>query len=229
MKTGHEKGHMAKVSIVLIILLALLMSTISVYALTANIGNARMVLRANVGDTIEKTILVKNINNESIELSVYPSGELGSDITVKDTNFTLAPGEEKNARFTIKVTKEGTTESKINVKFYSPSEKKGVGLSSTVILIVNSSETTESTDNNDTTGNTDTTDSNGTSIENKVNVTNIINMGPLMISFAVTGVILLVFLVLLIVYYVKSKKKDSEKNGEVVVKETKPKKKVSEK
>ena len=47
-----------------VFIILILISSISlVHAITGSIGNARMVLRVNVGDTIEKYILVKNVND----------------------------------------------------------------------------------------------------------------------------------------------------------------------
>jgi hypothetical protein len=106
-----------------------------VYAITGSIGNARMILRQEIGDKIEKSILVKNTNDVpvNVELSVF--GDLEKYITIKDQNFSLASGEEKKAFFVVNVQKEGTTESKINVKFSPVDGKNGVGLTSTIIVI----------------------------------------------------------------------------------------------
>jgi len=62
-------------------------------------------------------------------------GDLIDDIKIIDDEFTLGPGEEKKAQFTIDVKKSGTTESNINVKFSPINEGNGVGLSSTIIII----------------------------------------------------------------------------------------------
>ena len=69
----------------------------------------------------------------NVELSVF--GDLEKYITIKDQNFSLASGEEKKAFFVVNVQKEGTTESKINVKFSPVDGKNGVGLTSTIIVI----------------------------------------------------------------------------------------------
>jgi len=120
-----------------LIFLSLLMMFIligDVLAITGSIGNARMVLRAKTGEEIEKYILVKNVNDVALDIELFASGDLESYVDIKDKEFRLEPGEEKKAYFTIKVAKEGTTETKINVKF-TPEEGNGVGLSSSVIVI----------------------------------------------------------------------------------------------
>lgn len=129
MKTG--KTVVASVFIVV-----LLLSLVSgVYAITGSIGNARMILRPDLGDTIDRTILVKNVNDVALNIELSAVGDLADEFNIIDSEFQLAAGTEKNARFTVKITRSGTTETKINVKF-SPLEKgNGVGLSSTIIII----------------------------------------------------------------------------------------------
>ena len=183
-----------------IVLIILFISTIFA-ALTASIGNARMILRANVGETIQKTILVKNINSETINIEIGASGDLEKDIKILDSNFTLAPGEEKNARFTIKITKNGAFENKLNVKFFSTTEQKGVVLSSNIVVMVNG----DSVDINDT-----DTDVNDTDTDNVVPSNNS-KSNPLMLLLTVTGIVLLIFFILLIIYSVKNNK--IEKNS----------------
>jgi len=109
----------------------------SVLGLTASIGNARMVIRLNVGEEIEKYVLVKNVNNVSVNINVSASGDLEKYIKIKDNNFVLEPEEEKKAYFTISPKKNGTFETLIRVSF-TPAEGKdpGAGLASTVIVIV---------------------------------------------------------------------------------------------
>lgn len=107
-----------------------------VYAITGSIGNARMVLRPELGDKIEKSILVKNINDVPVNIELSVLGDLEKYIIIKDNNFVLQPGDERKAFFVIDVQKGGTTETKINVKFSPIDGGNGVGLSSTIVIIV---------------------------------------------------------------------------------------------
>ncbi|MEM3074760.1 MAG: hypothetical protein QW727_02350 [Candidatus Pacearchaeota archaeon] len=107
----------------------------SAYAITGKIGNARMVINVEVGDTIEKSIRVINDNEVHIEVNLFASGDLINNIEIIDSNFTLQPYEEKNARFKIRITSPGKTNSKINVQFKpSNSNESGIGLSSNIIV-----------------------------------------------------------------------------------------------
>ena len=196
----------------------------SALAITASIGNARMVLRADVGDVLDKYILVRNINNVSVDIVLTASGDLADDITIKDSNFTLEPGDEKNAYFTLKVTKPGMTESKINVQFTPTGQKNGGGLSSTIIVIANDtgSDNSDNTDNTDTTDNTDAstdTSDSSSSTATSTSVTGMISVGKdnkYLVPLIVTGVVALIFIVLLIIYYSRFKKKDEKEIEEQI-------------
>lgn len=131
------------ITITLILFLIILMP--HVIAITGSLGFARMVLKAEVGDTIEKYILVRNVNSFPVNIELSVSGDLEKDIYIGDNNFTLAPSEEKKVYFTIEVKEEGTTESKINVKFISPNGES-IGLSSTIIVIAGQSVSNVSDD-----------------------------------------------------------------------------------
>ncbi len=106
---------------ILVLVVMMLSFVASVSAITGSIGNARMILRVDEGDSIEKYILVKNINDVSVDVELFASGDLEDHITIRDSEFTLSPNSEKRAYFDIDVAKDGTTETKINVKF-APSE-----------------------------------------------------------------------------------------------------------
>ena len=116
--------------------IAILVLSISVYALTGSIGNARMVLKAEVGDTIQKYVLVKNVNDEAVNISLSASGNLTKETKILDNNFILQPGEDKKAYFTIKPRQPGTYETRISVQFSPLDKGNSVGLSSVIILIV---------------------------------------------------------------------------------------------
>ena len=121
-----------RIGCVLVLVFLILISFVS--AITGSMGNARMILTAEVGDQIEKYILVKNVNNVSLDIELFASGDLEDSITILDDSFSLAPGDEKKAKFLIDVTKGGTTETSINVKFTPVDGGNGVGLMSTVIV-----------------------------------------------------------------------------------------------
>ena len=107
----------------------------SVSAITGSIGNARMILRAETGDSIDKYILVKNVNNVSVDVELSASGDLAEYIDILDDSFRLEPRSDKRAEFVISVEESGTMQGTIDVKFTPVDGKNGVGLMSTVIVI----------------------------------------------------------------------------------------------
>ncbi|MEM0465713.1 MAG: hypothetical protein QXW97_03370 [Candidatus Pacearchaeota archaeon] len=207
------------ISVFLLVLTSLIYST---YPLSAINKNGRMVLRGYVGEIINRTIGVANNNSYPIKIELIPSGELKDIITVIDNNFTLSPGEEKNARIKIKVNKEGMQNGTVIVK-YLPADikdgKNGVILSSTIIVIGYKSEdkNTKSSDNDDTTN----TNSLSKFFSN-------FKFNPVVIGLIITFFIALVFLVLLFIYF--NKKNYSTKEViEKRVDEIKSKKRVKSK
>ena len=122
-----------------IFLLILLISIISVSALKGSMGNARMILRPEVGifgTTIERTILARNVNDIPIKVRLQPSNDFKHMVEVIDKEFILEPGEEKKARFNLNVDKPGEYNGRIAVYFSATEgEHPGVVLTSTVIII----------------------------------------------------------------------------------------------
>jgi flagellar basal body-associated protein FliL len=126
----------------MILFVILVMAVIpGVLALTASMGNARMILRPDVpeGDTvtIQKSIQVNNVNDIPIKVSLEPQNHYKKIIEIIDNDLTLQPGETTNARFKITLKSGGDYEGKIFVSFYPEdpaSSSPPVGLSSTVII-----------------------------------------------------------------------------------------------
>ncbi len=194
----------------------------SVFAITASIGNARMVLRAKTGDIIEKTILVRNVNNEPVKIQAFVSGDLENYTTIKENNFELNAGEEKNIPFTIKVATEGTTETRINVQFSPLTKENGVGLSSTIIVIAEKGSGTFDPNNIDEPV---VDDNNSTTIKNPI-TGNATNISMKAIAISSTIILAVLFIILLVLAKKSSKKGLEETNKEID--ETKPKKSAQE-
>ena len=207
-----------RIQIMIIIFIGLIIiNSFSISAITGSIGNARMILYPEVNGwtttTIEKTILVKNVNNVSVNISLKMDENSSKFIEIIDKEFILEPSTEKRAQFVIKVKKEGTYEGKINV-FFSPSEGKeaGVVLPSTIIVVAKK-------DQNGNTNNEDNSEKdsrlNTPVIENVIRNSKI---SPVIIISFVSTLILLVVLIFLI-YSLNSKKKKLEKRGNDKIKD----------
>lgn len=131
-----------------IMLLGLIITASIATAITATLGNSRMILRAEKGDTVENFLRVINTNDVPVTIELTASGDSEKDFKLKDEGFSLAPGEEKKAYFTIRAREEGTFTTKINVLF-KPEEGNGVGLLANVILIVGNSDSDTDLDEED--------------------------------------------------------------------------------
>jgi flagellar basal body-associated protein FliL len=161
------------------------------YALTINVANARMILRANAGETISKTILVRNVNNISVEVESFASGDLKDTTIIKNPKFQLAPEEEGTINFTIKAEETGTTETKINIQFtpIEGSTSAGVGFSSNVIVIAGEGD---GTDNSDSTEG---------------------GIGKIGIAITITAIVVILFIIVFAFYLKKGSNKEVSKSN----------------
>ncbi len=118
------------------IFLAIIILLSDALAITATNANHRMVLRIAPGETIEKYIQLQNTNPTPVTIEISLTGDLKDNVKLKDNNFILQPSEEKKVYFTIKADKEGTTETRINVKFV-PEKGTAAAVPTIVTLIAN--------------------------------------------------------------------------------------------
>ena len=125
---------MKKESVLVIGIFLMVFMIGSVSAITGSIGNGRIIVDANIGDTIIKYVLVKNINNEPVRINISVSGDLEDQTNIMDEEFTLEAGEQKKVYFIMEPIEEGNTETRINVRFSPMEEGNGVGLSATITV-----------------------------------------------------------------------------------------------
>lgn len=199
-----------------------LMLVSNVLAITAKIGNGIMILKAETGDVVEKSILVINDNDVAVNIELTADGELAKGITIKDKSFTLQPGEEKKAYFTIKANEESVTESRINVKFTPVGEKSGAVLSSKITFVAIGETVADDTKDSENQANSNSASG---------SVTGKVIAGDLekkyIVALIITGITVVVFIVVIIIYYKTEKKAiESEKKQEVRIVKTKLKKSV---
>ncbi|MAG20038.1 hypothetical protein CL618_01230 [archaeon] len=117
-------------SIALILILVASLPFVS--AIKGTIGNAKMILREDVGVEIDKSILVINDNDGDVTINLEVL-DIQDIVTLNEDNFVLEAGEEKNAGFIVKADEEGLYNGKIIVKFSS--DDGNVAVASNVILI----------------------------------------------------------------------------------------------
>src|SRR3989338_4464160 len=128
---------MKKQSVCSTLIVVLLISIVSVSAITGSIGNAKMILSKTLYPelgtldgkktvTIEKSILVKNVNDVPVNVTLEADADGEKFI---NNGFP----DEKKAVFQIRIKKKGYYEGKINF-FLKPLKKNqpGIVLTSTV-------------------------------------------------------------------------------------------------
>jgi len=136
---------MKKISFVLIIVLL----ASSVFAITGGLGNARMILRTEPGEDVQRNILIRNVNEVPLNISLSVTGDLKDNLEIDgEKDFEIQSGEDRKVYFTIYSDEEGTFETKINVQF-TPENGNGVGLSSNIIMIVGEGENDNTNDEDD--------------------------------------------------------------------------------
>ncbi|MFA5856390.1 MAG: hypothetical protein WC867_03465 [Candidatus Pacearchaeota archaeon] len=220
MKTVNEINYESEKIFIKVFLIGLfiIFSISLTSALTANIGNARMILRPNIGETIDRTILVNNTNSEAIEILIVAKGDLENVTKIIDNKFTLQPGQSKDARFTMKVIDEGTFETQLMVKFTSLTDGTNLGLAATIIVIP---------DKNGIPGDDEPIEEEPIEDPNEEDPTqeNTTKMNP----FVIGGIITMLLFVVLLVLLVLSNKRKRSDNKEERRDEIKPKKRVQNK
>jgi hypothetical protein len=193
-------------------ILLLISGGVLVSAITGSIGNAKMVLYPEVNGwtntVIEKTILVRNVNDVPVNVTLKLDQNASKFIELIDESFILEAGEEKKAQIEIAVKKEGKYDGRVNVFFKSvEGEEAGVVLASNIVVIANKKTGYESEeDNTDTTDNTPEENTEETNPENIGGKT-----GPskLVKFWGASTLILLV--ILLVLLYIWGKKRNKSK------------------
>jgi hypothetical protein len=183
-----------------------------VSAITGSMGNARMVLYPEVNGlintVIEKSILVKNVNDVPIDIKLEVDEGSTDFLEVVNEEFVLQPGEEKRAEFKVKVKDPGKYEGKINVFFSEAGDEKsgGVVLSSNIIVIAKNP--------NDSSEESEEENSENSESENPITGEVVLEdnkeRNPIGIFLTITTAILIIVLIILFILSEKSRKKKVE-------------------
>jgi len=208
----REKINLGVYGILSLLLIVSLISNVS--AITASIGSARMILYPSTGESVERSILVKNVNDVPVSINISVTGDLANYVKLNENNFRLEAGEERKVYFTIKADKEGQTETKINIGF-NPEVGRGVGLFATIIVIATGNDVSSDDSNDNANTNSATNTDNGTTNPSYNGVTfgsrggtigsgpsnsnGKLNISPLTILMISTGVLIIILIILIII------------------------------
>lgn len=163
--------NIKKASIILILALLVSLFASGIYALTANIGNARAIIRTSVEDDqptiIDRTIRLNNVNDVVVKVRLYPDGDLESITDIIDNNVVLEPGESIDARFTLTLNYGGTYDGRIIAEFTDiDNPKQHVNMVSRLTILANGTENPNPNIDTDSDQDTDNDDNNDDTIDN---------------------------------------------------------------
>lgn len=184
------------------LILGIILSISFISAVSGGIGNGKVVLNAKVGDIIEKSVKVINYDNISVNIELSGAGDLKDQFKFKKNNFTLAPKEETDVGYSLRVTKEGRSDSQINVKFIPTEGKNGIILPASVIIFAAKGNSTTLDWTDLITGDNNMNDINKTN--GKYNPKDTAKINPIVIGLFATAIVFVILLVLLI-FYIKYK------------------------
>lgn len=217
-----NNGVLKEVVVGFLVLVLVFSYVSSVFAITGSIKNARMIIRVDQGDKIERYIQVNNVNDVVIDVELFVSGDLEDYVDIKEDKFTLQPGESKKAYFTIEAKKAGTTETKINVKFVPQEGGNGVGLSSTVIIIAEDKGLFEGLfggDSDDNTKNIDNDSDGDVSVRfgggNSGSGNEISSPKDFMFFISISTLILAIIFIVLVVYASRMRSDKTKKSSKI--------------
>lgn len=131
--------------IVLSFLLALLIIPTVFAALTATIGNPRMVLYHNISSPNEPVIFdnsvtVDNKNDFPVNIEISPQGDWKDRIAPHETTFTLSPGERRATNYTVTIDSPGRYRGDVLVIFTGGNETNSLSLAQDLEVFVSPTE-----------------------------------------------------------------------------------------
>jgi len=99
--------------------------------LISNVGSSSLTISGFVGNIVNKTILVKNVNDVPVNINLTTQD---SGFIITDNNFVLQPNEEKQAKFSAQISQLGNIQKNIKVLFSADGkESKEVNVNVSVV------------------------------------------------------------------------------------------------
>lgn len=169
-------------------------------AITGSIGNAKAIVTVDISKSniLERTVLVKNVNNISISVKLEAVDDLELITNIIDKEFELGAGEEKKARFKVTIPEKGTYNGNI-VVFFNPPEGKGAGVVLQANLIIKAVGKGEVQDTNSDNDNTNSQNTNNADLTNNNPITGSATLNTPNLENIDLGILLFVFLTVVVV------------------------------
>jgi hypothetical protein len=135
--------------LVMFILLVLL--TTSAYAMTATLLSGMIQINLEkVPSTFQKSIGIKNENNQTVDVKFMPSDDLKDMVTMETYNISLQPGEQRFVKFNLTATEMKELRSDIKMVFSIPGSnltEDNFGLATKIVILPKVEKNSSNTDN----------------------------------------------------------------------------------
>jgi hypothetical protein len=106
----------------------------------AKLGIVRLTTQPLFPTISQGTFEVGNTYNFSLNVTLQPSQNISSIVTLSETNFTLQPNETRTISYTIKPTQSGVYQGSIMARFDSGGNRATVGYQIDISIVVKQSD-----------------------------------------------------------------------------------------
>jgi hypothetical protein len=135
----------------LVMFILLILLTTSVYAMTATLLSGMIQINLEkVPSTFQKSIGVKNENNQTVDVKFMPSDDLKDMVTMESYNISLQPGEQRFVKFNLTATEMKELRSDIKMVFSIPGSnltEDNFGLATKIVILPKVEKNSSNTDN----------------------------------------------------------------------------------
>jgi hypothetical protein len=94
-----------------------------------------MIIRLNASDTAERSLVVMNRNNFSMDIGTMVKGNITSLINIKNPSFSLEPNETRNIDFTVQSFTPGVYSGEIWVNYTAENERLAMAPSEITVIV----------------------------------------------------------------------------------------------
>jgi hypothetical protein len=106
----------------------------------------KMIIRLNASDTAERSLVVMNRNNFSMDIGTMVKGNITSLINIKNPSFSLEPNETRNIDFAVQSFTPGVYSGEIWVNYTAGKERPAMAPSEITVIVYRNPNSNPNTD-----------------------------------------------------------------------------------
>jgi len=106
----------------------------------------KMIIRLNASETVERSLVVMNKNNFSMNIGTMIKGNISSIVNIKNPSFSLEPNETMNIDFAVQSFIPGVYSGDIWVNYTSANEKPAMAPSEITVIVYKNPNSNPNTD-----------------------------------------------------------------------------------